>query len=336
MIDLALERQIDDLKELLELWQKFHDFFSMALKGNENSKENEMAFLELKSRIASLHDVFLSVLSHSDANVGQSVLTIISKTITLKHVYRLTDAEIKKLEIEWHESYLLLNETIGELEDKKEALAQINHLHHTINHFVNNIGHYSGEITRSIYFKIIVFIIVILFVIFGIPAFGIYDYSELRTNKYGKPVYYTAIRAYRSFINSDALYNTAEEAKDDYKKSKLPETMKLVGNGADQNTAITQLYAGLGMQFDLNGSKSFSSMKINVDRMDIEVHVFMFDTPAKTEEITQKLTTAIDKENANSQSTFRNTFAAFRKANCLIIIYAPRRDDLRETLKGLY
>ena len=122
MIDPEIERQFADCQELLVLWREFHDFFSMAVKGEGITHDKEAEFLELKSQIAMLHDSFMDALT-KDQNIGQEVLGIVSRSITLKHLNRQSVADIKKMEIEWHESYLLLNDTIGLLDEKRTELA---------------------------------------------------------------------------------------------------------------------------------------------------------------------------------------------------------------------
>jgi len=124
MIDPIVERQYSDCRELLNLWRRYHDFFKVAVSGDGITPENEHEFITIKSRIAMLHDPFMDVLDH-DQNIGQNVLSIVTRSITLKHVHRMSTAEIKKIELEWHESYLLLNETLGMLEDKRKQFTYV-------------------------------------------------------------------------------------------------------------------------------------------------------------------------------------------------------------------
>jgi len=124
VIDPVLERRYADCRELMELWRRFHDYFKIAVAGKGITPEKEHEFINIKSRIAMLHDSFMECLEH-DQNIGQNILSIVMRSITLRHIHRMSAAEIKKIELEWHESYLLLNETIGVLEDKRNQLADI-------------------------------------------------------------------------------------------------------------------------------------------------------------------------------------------------------------------
>jgi len=124
MIDPLVERRYAECRELLELWRSYHDFFKVAVAGESLTADREHEFITVKSRIAMLHDTFMDCLDR-DQNIGQNILSIVTRSITLKHVHRLSTAEIKKIELEWHESYLLLNETLGILDDKRKRFATV-------------------------------------------------------------------------------------------------------------------------------------------------------------------------------------------------------------------
>lgn len=178
MIDPAVERQYSDTKELLALWRTFYDFFVMGVKNDNVTPEKEGQFLEIKSRIAMLHDSFMEALTHNQ-NIGQEVLNIISRAITLKHLGKQSTADIKKMEIEWHESYLLLNETIGVLEDKRNELAAINETQFRAGKAAGAAKQKVHNFFTSSGFKIVLIIGGVAFATFGVQALGIFDYNEL-------------------------------------------------------------------------------------------------------------------------------------------------------------
>lgn len=199
MIDPAVERQYSDTKELLALWKTFHDFFRMGVKGENLTPEKEAQFLDIKSKIAMVHDSFMDALTH-DQNVGQEVLNIITRAITLKHLSKQSAADIKKMEIEWHESYLLVNETIGALEDKRRELSQINKAHYRTSKGLGVVRQKVTTFLSSFYFKAAVIITALLFATVGVQYMGIYDYNEL-----GK---YSATRTPYQMVKSIIAKNT--------------------------------------------------------------------------------------------------------------------------------
>jgi hypothetical protein len=148
------------------------------VKNANITPEKESQFLEIKSRIAMLHDSFMEALT-TNQNIGQEVLNIISRAITLRHLSKQSTADVKKMEIEWHESYLLLNETIGVLEEKRNELAQINEAQY-------RAGKAAGVARQKVVgfftsggFKLAVILAVAFFCTVGIQWFGIYDWDEL-------------------------------------------------------------------------------------------------------------------------------------------------------------
>ena len=178
MIDPAVERQYADCKELLQFWRTFHEYFTIGVKGENLTHENEESFLELKSKIAMLHDSFMEALSH-DQNIGQEVLNIITRAITLKHLNRQSAADIKKMEIEWHESYLLLNDTIGALEDKRSELSKVSETHFRAGKAAGVARQRASNFFGSFYLKAAVILAVVLGGTVGVQLSGMYDYNDL-------------------------------------------------------------------------------------------------------------------------------------------------------------
>lgn len=210
MLDPTLERRLSDCKELVGNWKVFHEFFKLGVRGQDLTADKEARFLQIKSKIAMLHDSFIDSLSH-DQNIGQNIITIVARCITLKHLHKLGPAEIKKMEIEWHESYLLLNETIAMLEEKKEAMDKINPTQYKMDRYKQLITMNVKHFLTSIYFKAALVLFGLIFVIFGIPMLGIYDYKNLRKTPV-KPVYDVGAGLYR-MMSSSYPYDDIEQVE---------------------------------------------------------------------------------------------------------------------------
>lgn len=198
----VLDRRLIDCKELSEAWRKFLDLFNASIRGGDAlSPENEQQFLECKSRIAMVHDSFMDSLKH-DQQIGQNIYGIVTRCITMRHVHKMSPAETKKIEIEWHESYLLLNETVTSLEEEIHTLAQVNPTKFHIQRFLTNFKANLKAFFGSSLFKIALGAVVVLFVLFGIPAFGIYDYDNLRKVNGVNAVYFQFMNLKRMAISS--------------------------------------------------------------------------------------------------------------------------------------
>lgn len=210
MEDPELNRNLEETKELHTRWGQFHDFFNMALKGEKINPQAEMKFLELKTRIAMLHDGFLQALTH-DKDVGQNVLQILGACIMLKRVPVLSNAEVQKLEFDWNECYLLMTETISTLEEEKIRLSGINEKSYRLGQFRERVvvsvrGFFGGP-----YFKALVGIAVVGFIVLGVPMMGIYNYANLKADLPWTAPVYDRVAFFIRFFNTDFAYNTIEE-----------------------------------------------------------------------------------------------------------------------------
>lgn len=206
MIDPDLERRLADCTELMETWRAFMDIINKAVKPPRTvTPQLEQTFLNAKARIAMLHDSFMESLKH-DKSVGSNMLELVNRSITLRLLQKLSEPETKKMEFEWHEVFLLLNETISGLHEEKAKLA-------TVNEFTHNLKKLQGKMLMqvkwfltSIYLKIAVVLFTIIFVIWGIPALGIYDYNNLRNYPQVKGIVAGYLNFTRNYIGFDSAY----------------------------------------------------------------------------------------------------------------------------------
>ena len=228
MIDPVLERKLADMKELMASWSKFSEFFIMGAKGEDLNPDKESQFLELKSRIAMLHDTFLESIEHGQ-KIAQDMLDIVQRSITLNHLSRLSVAEIKKMRLEWHDAYLLLSETIALLEEEKERLAEVKQIEYAFNQFKKNLAVQIHNIVTSVWLKVVGGAIAVLFIIWGIPNFGIYDYTELHNYKTTQKPYDALARIYRNTLNHDFPYFGLKELE-------RSDTLPLDVEHGDKNT----------------------------------------------------------------------------------------------------
>lgn len=180
MEDPILNRRIEETRELHTRWGQFHEFFNMAIKSEKLSAEAEKKFLELKTRICMLHDGFMQSLKH-DQNVGQQVLGILGACIMLKRIPLMTSAEVQKLELDWNQAYLLMTETIANMEEERQDLANINEKTYRMNKMREAFMFKVHSIFNSLLFRVLFFAILIpAFLIVGLPALDILDWWELK------------------------------------------------------------------------------------------------------------------------------------------------------------
>ncbi|MCX7766569.1 MAG: hypothetical protein N2246_07690 [Candidatus Sumerlaeia bacterium] len=286
MIDPKLEKQLADIKELLALWRKYHEFFAIGVKGTDITPEKEQQFLELKSRIAMLHDTFMEAITH-DQNIGQNVLSLVERAITLRHLSRLNVAEIKKMEIEWHEAYLLLNETVGILEERKEALSHISPSKYRLKHLLQGIFLNVSSFLGSIYFKMAAVVIIIILILWALPAFEIFDYSKLKEYRLTAPAYKAVAKAYRKMFNIVAPYDALSELQLNSSKREAHNVVFKTNPPIDKGQAAQQ-YARTDVYADLRSAVEYKAEEYQYGSDPIRLYYFMFKTIAEAENVVKR------------------------------------------------
>ncbi|MFH0792528.1 MAG: hypothetical protein V2A74_00685 [bacterium] len=337
MIDQVLERRLADCKELFALWRTFHDFFSSGVKGEDLSHDKEVHFLEIKSRVAMLHDAFMESLTH-DHSVGQTILDIVTRSITLKHLNRLSPADIKKMEIEWHESYLLLNETIGMLDEKRQSLAEINATQFHLSNLRKKIMHGVKSFFGSIYFKLGVALGVVLFVIFGLPAMGIFEWSSLRNFKITQGVYIGVTAAWRG-ISPDFPYPAVEDllrAKrripDDWKGPK--DMSDLIKDPTDLLNGLARTFRGFPVYKELKEPKELVVEEYQTSNGDMRIFYLRLATTAAAKDAQKKFAKWYFDSGKDAQALIDRDFSLFQTAN-IIVIAVTGNDGARRALKEI-
>lgn len=333
MIDPAVERQYSDSKELLALWRTFHDFFVMGVKGENLTSEKEAQFLEIKSKIAMLHDSFMDALSH-DQNIGQEVLNIISRAITLKHLSKQSQADIKKMEIEWHESYLLLNETIGALEDKRNELSKVNEAHFRASKAAGAMGQRFRNFFGSFYFKLAVAVIAFAFITAGVQMFGIYNYNDV-----GRiPALITPYRMVKSvflMFNPDIPWPTIDSMPRDPHASwpvgyKAPEE-----KNEDKSKIIAELSATPGIQQNLQKATEYRYEETNKEfKGKVEIHTFLLPDAATARAIREEWEKYTQTPDAATR--FQGRVRMVRYINVIVIIKGDSQETSIEVRDGVY
>jgi len=328
MIDPKLERQISDVKELMAKWRQFHDFLAIGVKGENVTFEKEKQFLAIKSRIAMLHETFIEVLEH-DKYIGQSIMSIVMASITLRHLNKLSTAEIKKMEIEWHEAFLLLNETVGVLEDKKEQLAETTAAGRAFSKAGSNIFASVTNFLTHRYTKLAVIIIVIIGVLYGINASGVIQPQKLYKFGLYRDLYsiydffMRKISPNKAYIDLDQIFFNRD---DYYKKTKI-DFYEMPGSIKDQNSA--QYYSLLktwliGIDIPQDKLLSVKEGSWQYKGQTVRMIFFLFATDVKLN--------AADIRITPEQS---NTMDFLARANVLIIISCPSA-EIREDAQRIY
>ena len=319
MIDPKLEREISDIKELMAKWRQFHDFLAIGVKGENITPEKEKQFLAIKSRIAMLHETFIEVLTH-DKYIGQTIMAIVMTSITLKHLNKLSTAEIKKMEIEWHEAFLLLNETIGVLEDQKAQLSETTATQRALTKAGSNAFASVTNFITHRYTKMVVILIVVIVALYGINASGIIQSQKLY--KYGlyRDVYsiydflLRKISPNRSYISLDQIFFTMDRRSKYQEKTQkdfyeIPNGIKDLNEGQAYGMLKTWV---TGMDIAQDKLADVREGKWKYQTQDIQLIYFLFTSDSKLNSADIKIT----PEQSNNMDFLI-------KGNLLIIFNCP-------------
>ncbi len=167
MRNRALERKIELLKEFIAEWVAFRDFLKEALKDKNISAEEEKKFLEIKSIITRKYQGLAQSLE-KDFSPDERLVDIVSHAVSLEGMAGTSDMQFRKIENDWHLSYIHLNELLGNLESKRDHMAKVSGIKIAFSHLSGG----ARGLCRLVVKIIIVFIILIIIGLIGTYFLG--------------------------------------------------------------------------------------------------------------------------------------------------------------------
>jgi len=331
MVDPEVERQYADTKELLALWQEFYEYFEMAKKGENLTPEKEEAFLELKSKIAMLHDSFMDALTH-DQNIGQNVLDIVTRSISLKHLSRQNIADIKKMEIEWHESYLLLNETVAMLEEKRQQLATMSEAQYKAQKAAGMAQQRIHAVLTSVYLKLAVIIAVVLFGTVGVQVLGIFDWNTLANYPVFHAPYRIGKKIYRAIDPNSPWPNIAVADGDRASLSSTRWKAKPEIEPADKSKilSLAPLQAS-GIAAILSKATEYRKEKVTQKFDTAEIHTFLLPDTTDASTVEQKW-----REYLQNHRELDSKYRVIRNVNVITVITGASDNLINDIAVNVY
>ncbi|MDX2177609.1 MAG: hypothetical protein SF028_14185 [Candidatus Sumerlaeia bacterium] len=207
MVDPAVERRFADCSELVDAWRSFLEHLTLALRTPDSiTPTAEQNFLAVKARVAMLHDSFMDSLER-DKQTGANMLQLVNRAITLRHLAKLGAADSKKMEIEWHEIYLLLSDTVTSLEEERVRLAGISAGQVRAAKMKEALFTSISRFVKGPAFKALIG----LGVIFGLFASLFIFQDFFRTQKWSKDHYAKLMTLSRNHLGMGTPYKDAEE-----------------------------------------------------------------------------------------------------------------------------
>ena len=125
MIDKRTESDIKGLKSFLEFWVKFHSIYSNIV-GKENiSKEDEEKFLETKELMRNKYDALKGGLEFKYMPHGR-LTDPVNDILLIDNVRFMAERNLRRVEEDWKDSYVFLNNILERLENNKRRLTPFN------------------------------------------------------------------------------------------------------------------------------------------------------------------------------------------------------------------
>ena len=333
MEDPILNRSLEETRELHTRWSQFRDFVMMAVKQRKTTAQAEMKFLELKSRIAMLHDGFMERLEH-EQKTGQNIMSIVADCILLKRCADYSDAEKQKFEFDWNECFLLLTEQLGHLEEQQRKLAAISKRAFNAARRRERMAASVHNFLHSNYLKAVIILAVLFMILWGVPAFGIYDYTNFGKMSWSKPIYRPFVNfVWRPYFNTHLKYQEWKEVRRNEGNDPVGETRGAITLNDTGNSQLTQDYfkerelpwLGLrGEQLE-NARRVFDSVshyeteRYTAQREDARFYYMLFPEIDQAVEFTTILREGVNAAPAAKQEEVKRDVVLQRRANLVVI-----------------
>ena len=127
MRDKKTEIDIKSMKSFLEFWGKFHSIYSGTLDKDLITKEDEDKFLETKLMIRNKYDELKVSLEYHYMPHGR-LTDPVSDILSIQTVRFISEDNLKKLNNDWKDSYVFLNNVFERLKTRKRRFEGFNAL----------------------------------------------------------------------------------------------------------------------------------------------------------------------------------------------------------------
>jgi len=125
MIYKKIDSDIKAMNSFLEFWGKFHSIYTVSASKELISGDDETKFLETKDTIKGKYDELRSVLDFKYMPHGR-LTDPVSDILGMQTIRFISEKNIKRIENDWKDSYVFLNNITEQLSNKKRRLKNFN------------------------------------------------------------------------------------------------------------------------------------------------------------------------------------------------------------------
>lgn len=125
MIDKKTEYDIKAVKGFLEFWVKFHSMYNGIISKDIITKDDEDKFFETKGTIKNKYLTMKDSLEFK--YMPHSRFTDpVNEILVMDNIRFISEKNLKKINEDWRDSYIFLNNILEQLNNKKRRLGQFN------------------------------------------------------------------------------------------------------------------------------------------------------------------------------------------------------------------
>ena len=125
MIDKKTLADIKNMKDFIEFWVNFHSAYNEIISKEIISAEDEAKLLDTKKMIGDKYETLKNALEFKYAPHGR-LTDPVSDILALTSIRFISEKNLKKLETNWKDSYVFLNNILERFENKRRRLEQFN------------------------------------------------------------------------------------------------------------------------------------------------------------------------------------------------------------------
>lgn len=109
-----LEERIKFVQEYIKLWRQFFEMFADGFEGRKILRRDEEEFARIVNSLAHHHYRF-SAMVYQEMGSADDVLKVLCETVSLSHLKGLSEAQLSKIQVDWHTIFIQMNKALGRL-----------------------------------------------------------------------------------------------------------------------------------------------------------------------------------------------------------------------------
>lgn len=125
MIDKKIESDIKCVKGFLEYWEKLHSIYNSITASTSLAKEDEDRFLESKNMVKTKYDELLKMMEFKYMPHGRMTDPVLD-ILDLQSLHFISEKKLKKVNDDWKDSYVFLNNILEHLKNNRRRMEQFN------------------------------------------------------------------------------------------------------------------------------------------------------------------------------------------------------------------